>query len=141
MGTYPEPDDPFIAEVLYVLPPEAMRQLSWEQQQQVKESLRPGAPRSRHRIDWRLTIPFFFTQFYVVFQVGKDRRKEVTKVMNERRRSAKGFFTSVGVLIGAIVVFVVGFVGLYVVKSATGINIFKKDHLQDYVPFAPLSKK
>ncbi|MDA0866628.1 MAG: hypothetical protein O2890_09450 [Cyanobacteria bacterium] len=84
-------------------------------------------------VDLRFMVDFFFSRFYVVLFVGKDRRQQ-------QRRYWAGRLTRVGNLIAAVMLllaanlvissFVVLFA--YLLKSLVGIDLFP-GHFQDYL--------
>ncbi|MGB2078584.1 MAG: hypothetical protein ACPHV3_02290 [Vibrio sp.] len=98
----------------------------------IKDSLNPeqikGVERAvlasagvRHaKIDWRISFPFFFRRYFLVFMLGRDLR--------QRRREQSPFavlILTLMVIICASMVLGLVTLFLYLVKSALGINIFE----------------
>lgn len=73
-----------------------------------------------HALDLRISFPFFFKRFYIVFLFGRDLYRD------ERKESAfKLLILSLAVLIALSVVSTSVILFLYLIKSALGINIFE----------------
>ena len=76
--------------------------------------------RDDHIVDWRVSFPFFFKRFYMVFLLGRDFRQQ----QRERSVFTILFLSLVVTIIGSILtVAIVLF--LYLIKSALGIDIFE----------------
>jgi hypothetical protein len=94
---------------------------------------KPQGRKSRHACDLRFSVPFYFAKYYVVFQVGRDRRAAVEAVAAERRRHGRHALG--GVLFGGLMVFLglMVLLGLltvaYVVKTMLGIDLFPDVHV------------
>jgi hypothetical protein len=73
----------------------------------------------RHRIDWRGTFSLGHSRYYFVFLFGRNRR-DLSRL--ERKLSLLGK----AAVVTAFLVFcmAIGLVGLYLIKSALGINLF-----------------
>jgi hypothetical protein len=97
------------------------------------KAVRSAADR-RHAVDVRFTVPLLFSQIYVVFLVGKDRRREGIAVQRERRARAGIYLSSFAAGVIATVIVAVIAVTMYVLKSKAGINVFP-DHVRDWIPF------
>lgn len=130
-------EDPFVCEMLYLMPPDA---IAPDKELELRRALEKGSARSRHAVDIRLTLPLIFTQLYFVVQIGKDHRRTVQKEYRERKQWLAGRASLVGWALAAAAVFVLGFIVLYALKCKAGIDIFKHAHLHDFVPFAPTNK-
>jgi hypothetical protein len=127
-------EDPFVAEVLYLVPPQVASRMTEAERRQFQDALKKGSPRSRHSVDWRFSIPLVYSGLYVVFQVGRDRRRSTGQAYVERRRVARHWLESGGLLVACIVLFVLAAITVYWIKSRAGINVFPNDHLRDFVP-------
>lgn len=135
MSALPLPeDDPFVTEVLYLLPPQVASRMTEAEKEQLYRALQKGSGRSRHKIDLRFSIPLFYSGLYVVLQVGKDRRGSHGGAYYERRRTARSLLESGALFVACLVALVASAAGLYWVKGIAGINIFPKEHLRDFIP-------
>ena len=88
-----------------------------------------------HAFDLRFTVPYLFGGFYFVFLGGKDQR---TYRRREEARKAKAVKLSIIILglfiISGLVWLPLSFYGLYVLKSAYGVDIFPDRPLSDFLP-------
>lgn len=135
MSAVPLPeDDPFVTEVLYLLPPQVASRMTEAEKEQLFRALQKGSGRSRHKVDLRFSVPFFYSGVYVVLQIGRDRRGAAGAAYYERRKIARGMLESGGLFIACLVALVISAITLYWVKSKAGINIFPKEHLRDFIP-------
>lgn len=135
MSAVPLPqDDPFVTEVLYLLPPQVASRMTEAEKEQLYRALQKGSGRSRHKVDLRFSVPLFFSGAYVVLQIGKDRRGSSGGAYFERRRAARGLLQSGVLLMACVVAIIAGAAGLYWAKGVAGINIFPKEHLRDFIP-------
>lgn len=125
-----QPIDPFVAEVIYLMPPELVAKLDESERRQLRQALGKGASRSRHSVDIRLRIPLFFTGVYFVLQAGVDRR---TPEYQERRRGVFGFLGNASLLLVCGVFLVCTFAVAYLLKCSMGIDLFPI-HLKDVIP-------
>lgn len=109
--------DPFIQDLLSKLPASERNSFSDPQLLALKAAL--GARhRGSHHVDLRTTFPGFRNRWYLVFLLGKDRR--------HRNREPKGIRYSTRVLVLYLFLSVLtatGFLLLYLLKSAMGINL------------------
>ncbi len=85
-----------------------------------------------HPIDVRGTIPLFFTKYYFVYLMGRDRREDTQRVEIERRYTANMLGVAIVFIIISLPVIIFVFVALYLMKSALGIDIFPHQHLSDF---------
>ena len=135
MSAVPLPeDDPFVTEVLYLLPPQVASRMTESEKEQLYRALQKGSGRSRHKVDIRFSFPLIFSGAYVVLQIGKDRRGSRSAAYYERRRNARTFHENGTLLIACFVTVIVAAAGLYWAKGVAGINIFPKEHLRDFIP-------
>lgn len=132
MAAVPQSD--FYAElVLEQVPLHVRSEFTPEQLEAIRIAVGRTLPKARHDVDLRFVIPLWFAQFYVVMFAGRDRRREVSEVLFDRRvQAGRGgtvlvltVFLAIGTLIGLGL--------LYVVKSVAGIDLFP-GHLRDYIP-------
>lgn len=88
-----------------------------------------------HTLDLRFTIPYFFGGFYFVILGGKDQREDRRKTGSRRAKTAKlSIIILVLFITSGLVWLPLSFYGLYVLKSAYGIDIFPEKHLSDFLP-------
>ena len=84
----PEPERDVLTQHLWeAIPPETLRSLTPDQYRAIKQAFHT-APK-RHWLDIRGVIPLYFTQFYFVFLLGSDRRRESREVLYERRQAVR----------------------------------------------------
>ncbi|MCX7992923.1 MAG: hypothetical protein N2651_04555 [Fimbriimonadales bacterium] len=84
----PDPErDVYTQHLWEALPADALRNLTPEQYHALKRALQ--TQQKRHWLDIRGVIPLFFTQFYFVFLLGPDRRRETQEVLFERRAAVR----------------------------------------------------
>lgn len=82
-------------------------------------------------VDVRFTLHLLVTRIFVVFIMGRDRRR-THRLTPLERRAAIGRAVSGAATIGCATVLVLALLGLlYVLKSWLGINIFPDAHLRD----------
>ncbi len=90
---------------------------------------------SRHRIDLRIRIPFFFRSYYVVVFAGRDRRAsthrlEYARLARVPKPLRHAFYLLASFSVAAVIVLVI-FVVAYQLKSYIGIDLFPEFHLHD----------
>jgi len=124
-------EEPEFSEVLEKVPLEVRRSLTFEQRSAISAALRES--RRNHGIDIRFVIPLFFTQFYVVFQTGKDRRRSTVEQMVDRRIDAVRWGMAGLLGVGGLTALVVGLVLAYLAKSRGGIDLIPNAHGSDVV--------
>ncbi len=93
--------DAFIENLLQSRPQNSSLRLSKAQIEAIRKTCRRFNQRSRHLIDLRFTVPLYFTKLYVVFLLGRDRRKGIRDVILDRRRRARKKFRTA--LVGGLV--------------------------------------
>ena len=73
-------------------------------------------------------IPLFFWRFYFVLLMGRDRRRSTARSEVERRNAAGlvADLVFVAALLGQLLLLLA--VGLYLIKSALGIDLMKNLH-------------
>lgn len=123
-----EPQDPFVGAVLRQLGEETLATFTEEQRRRLERALVACRPLQGHPIDIRGVLPLFFLRFYYVVLLGRDRRRGTARTEHERRRAA-GFVTdAIFVLCLLWQGLVVVGLGLYLLKSAIGIDLLKDRH-------------
>lgn len=123
---------------LRTIDPQILAEFSDQQLEAVRTVLDQAIPKpSPKLVDLRFVIDLIFSRFYVVIFVGKDHRKK-------QRSYAVSWITKIGNVVTAIVL-LIGlnlvitaflFMGMYLIKSAIGIDLFP-DHLFDRIPSLP----
>lgn len=132
-------DDPFTNNVINSMPADVRETFSEQQLDALQAALAKVHSRSRHLMDVRVQIPLYWARYYIVFLLGRDMRSHVQEILlNRRQRSSRaaqiGFIAmAVWLLIAGIAV--TGFIVLYLIKSAVGIDIFPDKHLGDFLGF------
>ena len=127
------PNEAFVNAVFKALDPTVYKSLSAHQITELSKAI-GASSRSRHFIDFRPTIPYFFGSIYLVFLAGKDRRMS-QRVTGEKRRNRLGNFI-VGLLFLTLFVLIASgglFWFAYLIKSAMGIDLFPDKHLPDVI--------
>jgi hypothetical protein len=109
--------------------------LTDEQYQAIRTSLIARDTDSRHSIDVRLTMPFFFRSYYFVFFGGRDRRASRYVLENERWALIPlpikmGFYYLVFFTV-SLAVLGLAFIAAYKLKQLIGIDLFPNFHLPD----------
>lgn len=122
------PQDPFVGAVLRHLGEETLATFTEEQRRRLERALFACRPLQGHPIDIRGGIPLFFLRFYYVLLVGRDRRRSTSKAEHERRRAAGVVTDAIFVLCLLWQGLVVLLLGLYLIKSALGIDLIKDRH-------------
>lgn len=89
----------------------------------------------KHPIDLRITLPLFFRSYYFTFFAGRDRRRGTLELQAIRYRLAStkimryGAVGTLAVLSFALALSLL--YGIYIFKSAMGIDLFPSFHLSD----------
>jgi hypothetical protein len=125
-GVFEEAD---FSEVLERVPIEVRRTLSFDQRVAITRALQDS--RRKHSLDARFVIPFFFTQFYVVFQAGKDLRRDTQTTMIERRTNASRWSIAMLIGLGGMILIGVAVNLAYIGKSRAGIDLLPNAHAKD----------
>jgi hypothetical protein len=129
--------DPFNDNIIHDIPKEIRDSFNSNQMEALHNALKKERLSARHLIDARFTIPLFFTSYYAVLVLGKDRQTHKKEMMTNRRRKA-GVFSKVAILSllfinGSIVLLALFFFIAYLAKSLLGIDIFPDKHLWDLI--------
>lgn len=84
-------------------------------------------------VDLRFTIDLLITRYFVVILLGKDRRNRKRKYIPNTISKIGNLATAIFILV-SLNIFIIGIVllGLYLVKSAVGINFFD-GHISDVI--------
>jgi len=91
----------------------------------------------KHYLDFRIFIPLFFSNYYLCFFAGRDRRKSTLSVHSLRlSRTTRRLSRSLLYVFLVILSFVLGtavFWGLYRLKSMMGIDLVPNWHFSEFV--------
>ncbi|MAZ66938.1 MAG: hypothetical protein CMF25_07490 [Kangiellaceae bacterium] len=117
--------------------------LSDEQYDAIRQALIAQDENSRHQVDVRMRLPFFFWSYYLVIFAGRDRRASTHQ--REQVRFSKvplpirrlGYVVSSFLLLAVVVGFL--FYLAYKIKSLLGIDIFPNFHLNEFLPLGSFS--
>lgn len=129
--------DPFSDNIIHDIPIEIRDSFSPKQMNALVDALHKERLNSRHLVDARFTIPLFFTHYYAVFLLGKDRRAHNKKTLVNRRNKgsliSKMAFITLLIVNGSIVLLLLSLFAAYLAKSMLGINLFPDMHLWDFI--------
>jgi len=103
----------------------------------VRDALIANTPYSRHSVDLRGVISFFFARYYFVFLAGRDHRYKTR--LQELQKAHKGnvplgfilSFIAISFLIALL--WFLAIVVLYWIKREMGIDIFPDVHMFDFI--------
>ncbi|MEW6751573.1 MAG: hypothetical protein AB1505_11440 [Candidatus Latescibacterota bacterium] len=111
--------------------PDVLETLSADQLAAIRAAVRTARPLGRHGVDIRVLVPLYFSRYYLVLQAGRDRRSATRRVEERRQRGAAlvGGGLALATVLSPLVL--VGLLGLYLAKSALGIDLFEDWHLVD----------
>ena len=121
-------------EYLHLIDPNILDSFSPQQKTEVlfliKKITSTPAPKL---VDLRFTIDLLITRYFVVILLGKDRRNRQRQYI-PNTVSQVGNIATVIVILVSLNIFIIGVVllGLYLVKSAVGINFFS-GHISDVI--------
>lgn len=117
------------------VPKDIRNSLTDEQYEAIHSALVAQNDYSRHQIDIRLRIPFFFRHYYIVFFAGRDRRATTYRLEYARlTRVPKPLLRTFYLLASFSLItafFTAVFALAYKLKSLMGIDIFPEFHLGD----------
>ncbi len=81
----------------------------------------------------RGTLPLFFTRFYFVFLMGRDRRQSVLRKELERRKQGDMLASVMFVLFVLSPLLLLALLALYFTKTELGLDLFPDSHLGDFL--------
>lgn len=132
-------NDPYTDNVISSIPADVRASFSAAQMDALQQALAKVHSRSRHFLDVRLQLPLYWTTYYVVFLLGRDKRAHIQEILiNRRQRSSRAAQIGFTVLAAWLLITgaaVTAFIVLYLIKSAVGIDIFPDKHLGDFLGF------
>jgi hypothetical protein len=126
-------DDPFTNFVMARIPDDVRQSLSAEQYQAVRKAIFQSRPGQGHAVDLRFTVPLGIMRWYVVLQMGRDRRSKRRSDMRGKRSLTARVIDRVALLAILYCLTVTLLFTLYVIKSLLGINLFVDRHLLDII--------
>lgn len=121
-------------EFLHLIDPQILDSFSPEQKTEIlfliKKLTSAPAPKL---VDLRFSIDLLITRYFVVILLGKDRRNRQRQYI-PNTVSKVGNIAMVILILVSLNIFIIGVVllGLYLVKSAVGINFFS-EHISDVI--------
>lgn len=137
--------DPFTEALISRIENSPCEKFSDAQLDALRQSLLKSRGRVSHAIDIRLSLNLIVHRFYLVFFLGRDRRRAIRKTDEERRRRASLCFQALILLLLAVVLsagfLIFSAVGLYIIKSVLGIDLFPDKHLWDFFGSSLLVEK
>ena len=123
--------DAFTDSVMRRIDRKVLASFTREQLRAIHEGISASRPLSKHPIDVRGIIPLFFTQYYFVLLMGKDRRLATRRIENIRREKSALAGGALFLFFGMSPLILFGLLLLYFMKSAMGIDLFPDKHLWD----------
>ena len=121
-------DDDYQEKYLNLIHESVRKTLGYEQKQEIVRAMqRLGDPGRKHFVDLRFTF-WFIKRWYVVLLAGRDIRKK--KRDYGYTLLQKSTIVFIQLVLYAIIACIVLF-GLYLFKSALGIDIFPNFHILD----------
>lgn len=112
-------EDKTISRLLEKMPNAVANSFTEEQLSHIKNAI--GAREwGSHKIDVRGTIKFFKWRYYYVFLSGRNRR-----TLSDSELKLSRLINTLGVALFVFTSMIFGFLTLYLIKSAMGINIFE----------------
>ncbi len=118
--------------VINKINPKIKRSLTKEQLDEIKCAIAAGTPLKKHLVDIRGVIPLFFSRFYFVLLMGRDKRVK-TKRTELSRRVESDILASILFSIFIIFPFLsLAFIVLYLSKTELGMDLFSDFHLKDF---------
>jgi len=123
--------DPFTYHVYNQIDPNVRSTLTPTQVTAIENAIRAGRPYQRHPVDLRGTFPLYFIRFYFVILIGRDKRTQTRNKEDRRRQKAVLLSALLSIYMLLSLLAPVIFLGLYLLKSLAGIDIFPAFHLKD----------
>jgi len=128
------PGDPYVENILANVPMDVARTLSAQQWDGFREALRSTTGCRQHACDLRFVVPLYFLRLYCILILGRDRRERVEHVLFERRKCVARAAGALFLAVMFVAVAVLALAGLYVLKSAAGVDILPGFHLSEWIP-------
>ncbi len=132
MAEKPPNLDAFTDSIINKIDPEVYQTFNPAQIEAMVEAISACRPLAKHPIDLRGILPLFFSRFYFVLLMGRDRRSETQRIEAERRRRGAfmgGLFLAMCLMSPLVLILLFA---AYILKSVMGIDIFPDKHLWDF---------
>jgi hypothetical protein len=110
-----------------------LESLSDEQLATIEDAINTCQLREKHAFDLRGKINLFFMKYYFVFLIGRDRRAFVEDIEAERIRKVSLIGNLVYFIFIIFAIFFSTAVGLYLIKTLLGIDLFPGVHMGKYL--------
>ena len=110
-----------------------LESLSDEQLATIEDAINTCQLREKHAFDLRGKINLFFMKYYFVFLIGRDRRAFVEDIEAERIRKVSLIGNLVYFIFIILAIFFSTAVGLYLIKTLLGIDLFPGVHMGKYL--------
>ncbi|PSU26848.1 hypothetical protein CTM97_20500 [Photobacterium phosphoreum] len=117
---YSDQEQAIITRFFKSIPKDLCASLSNDQVKAIEAAIVTNTVRTGHCVDLRPTIGFGKWHYYAVLLAGRDRRSDKRK-----NGSLSLLCKSLGIVVGAILLFMSAVLTMYLIKSALGIDIFK----------------
>ncbi|WP_045857651.1 hypothetical protein [Teredinibacter purpureus] len=124
--------DAYTQHVMSGIDPAVFKSLNIVQLNAIKAAINASAPFRKHPIDIRGTLPLYFTKFYFVFLIGKDRRSHTRNKESLRIEAVQGLSLAMMLYTIFAASLPIIFIILYALKTMLGIDIFADKHLSDF---------
>lgn len=126
------------AEYLFSRIPAHIREtLSLEHRQEVLNAFLKIELERNSPVKFDITLPFFFRRYYLLVWFGRDRRSSTVAKEDVRKSYVpwplRAFFYLIVLWFTVASFTLLSFIGLYMLKSFLGIDIFPTRHLKDFV--------
>lgn len=121
--------------VINKIKPDIRHTLTKEQLKEIKSAISAGSLSKKHPVDIRGIIPLFYSRFYFIFLLGRDRRYKIIRSEGIRRKETD-IIASITFFIFLISpLLILGFFALYFAKTDLGIDLFPQLHLFDLLNY------
>lgn len=128
-----DPLDPFTHHLIENLDPKVRDSLTPNQLSAIIDAARASRPETKHLVDLRGVIPLFYSRYYFVFLMGRDRRSAARRTEKQRRRWTSLWAWTLFLVVASLPVLLVIFTLLYFLKSSLGIDLLPDQHLTDII--------
>lgn len=125
------------AEFLYSRIPAHVRDsLPLEQRQEVLNAFLTMTTSPNSPFKFEAVFPFFFRRYYLLLLFGRDRRRSTSNAEHVRRERVPMpirsfmYMALLGIVLASFVITL--FMGIYLLKSYLGIDLFPNQHLKDF---------
>ncbi|SMF54620.1 hypothetical protein SAMN02745866_03473 [Alteromonadaceae bacterium Bs31] len=123
--------DAYTQHVMSSIDPLVFKSLNLHQLREIRAAISANAPFRRHAVDVRGTLPLYFSRYYFVFLMGKDRRVATRDKELQRVVLARGFSLLFFIYITILLAIPLFLLLLYGLKVLLGIDLFPAFHLKD----------